>query len=75
VGEDGRAAPQTAPRGRRRRRLVGIKDVVVGEGDSFDEALRDVQSALRFHIETFGTDALEPEDPILDAFIGEAAIV
>jgi predicted RNase H-like HicB family nuclease len=54
---------------------VGIKDVVVGEGGSFDEALRDVQSALRFHIETFGTDALEPEGPVLDAFIADAAIV
>jgi predicted RNase H-like HicB family nuclease len=53
---------------------VGVKDVVVGEGDSFDEALRDVQSAPRFHVETFGTDALEPEDPVLDAFIAEAAI-
>ena len=36
---------------------VGIKGVVVGEGDSFDEALRDVQSALRFHIETFGSES------------------
>lgn len=53
---------------------VGIKGVVVGEGDSFDEALRDVQSALRFHIATFGSEALEPEDPVLDAFVAEASI-
>ena len=53
---------------------VGIKGVVVGEGDSFDEALRDVQSALRFHIETFGSEALEPDDPVLDAFVAEASI-
>jgi predicted RNase H-like HicB family nuclease len=53
---------------------VGIKGVVMGEGESFDEALRDVQSALKFHIETFGPDGLEPEDPVLDAFIAEAAI-
>jgi len=52
----------------------GIKGVVVGEGDSFDEALRDVQSALRFHIETFGSEALEPDDPVLDAFVAEASI-
>jgi predicted RNase H-like HicB family nuclease len=38
---------------------VGIKGVVVGEGDSYEEALRDLQSALKFHVETFGTDALE----------------
>lgn len=53
---------------------VGVKGIVVGEGDTFDEALRDVQSALRFHIETFGPEGLEPEDPVLDAFIAEAAI-
>ena len=28
---------------------VGVKGVVVGEGDTYQEALRDVQSALRFH--------------------------
>jgi predicted RNase H-like HicB family nuclease len=53
---------------------VGIKGIVVGEGDSFEDALKDVQSALRFHIETFGLEGLEPEDPVLDAFIAEAAI-
>jgi len=53
---------------------VGVKGVVVGEGDTFDEALRDVTSALRFHLETFGSDGLEPEDPVLDAFIAEAAV-
>ena len=53
---------------------VGIKGIVVGEGDSYEDALRDVQSALRFHVETFGLDGLEPEDPVLDVFIAEAAI-
>jgi predicted RNase H-like HicB family nuclease len=38
---------------------LGIKGVVVGEGDSYEEALADVRSAIQFHIETFGTDALE----------------
>jgi predicted RNase H-like HicB family nuclease len=37
---------------------VGVKGVVVGEGDSYEDALRDIQSALRFHVETFGTDFL-----------------
>jgi len=32
---------------------VGVRGVVVGEGDTCEEALRDVQSALRFHVETF----------------------
>jgi predicted RNase H-like HicB family nuclease len=29
---------------------VGVKGVVVGEGDTYEEALRDVQGALKFHI-------------------------
>ena len=33
---------------------LGLKGVVVGEGDSFEEALADVKSAIHFHIETFG---------------------
>lgn len=32
---------------------VGVRGVVVGEGDTYAEALRDVQSALRFHVESF----------------------
>jgi len=51
---------------------VGLKGVVVGEGDSYDEALADVKSAIRFHVETFGPDVLESESPVLDAFIAEA---
>ena len=54
---------------------VGIKGgVVVGEGDTYEEALRDVQSALRFHLETFGLGSLECEEPVIEAFIAEAAV-
>ena len=35
---------------------LGLKGVVVGEGDTYEQALADVESAIRFHIETFGTD-------------------
>jgi predicted RNase H-like HicB family nuclease len=35
---------------------VGLKGVVVGEGDSYEEALADAKSAVHFHIETFGRD-------------------
>ena len=35
---------------------LGLKGVVVGEGDSREEALADVESAIRFHVETFGDD-------------------
>ena len=40
---------------------LGVKGVVVGEGDTYEEALADVTSAIRFHIETFGEDVLEEE--------------
>ena len=53
---------------------AGIQGIVVGEGNTFDEALRDVQSAIRFHIETFGRESLESENPALDAFVAEAAV-
>ena len=53
---------------------LGLKGVVVGQGDTYEEALADVQSAIRFHIETFGQDALEDESPLLEAFITEAKV-
>lgn len=53
---------------------LGLKGVVVGEGDTYEEVLADVRSAIRFHIETFGTEALEDESPVLEAFIAEAGM-
>ncbi len=38
---------------------LGLRGVVVGQGDTYEEALSDVKSAIRFHIETFGNDMLE----------------
>jgi predicted RNase H-like HicB family nuclease len=38
---------------------LGLKGVVVGEGDTYEEALADVESAIRFHIETFGSEVLD----------------
>jgi len=38
---------------------LGLKGVIVGEGDTYEEALSDVKSAIRFHIETFGKDIFE----------------
>ncbi|HEY3569997.1 MAG TPA: type II toxin-antitoxin system HicB family antitoxin [Thermoanaerobaculia bacterium] len=40
---------------------LGIKGVVVGEGQTHEEALVDVRSAIGFHLESFGRDALEPK--------------
>jgi predicted RNase H-like HicB family nuclease len=53
---------------------VGTKGVVVGQGDTYDEALADVQSAIAFHLESFGSDALEDESPVLEAFIAETTV-
>ena len=41
---------------------LGLKGIVVGQGDTYAEALEDVQSAIRFHIETFGREVLDGED-------------
>ena len=54
---------------------IGLKGVVVGEGDTYAEAIADVTSAIRFHIETFGAEVLEIEEPVLDIFIAEAGVV
>jgi predicted RNase H-like HicB family nuclease len=53
---------------------LGIKGVVVGEGDSYDEALANVRSAIKFHAETFGEEALSVEPPVLEAFVAETAV-
>jgi len=53
---------------------VGLKGVVVGEGDTYEEALTDVKSAIRFHIETFGQDVLQNDDPVLEAFVTETEV-
>lgn len=53
---------------------IGIRGVVVGEGETYDEAVADLKSALRFHLETFGPDALKVDPPILEAFIAEAKV-
>jgi predicted RNase H-like HicB family nuclease len=53
---------------------LGLKGVVVAEGDTYEEALDDVKSAIQFHIETFGKDVLTDETPILEAFIAEAGV-
>jgi predicted RNase H-like HicB family nuclease len=53
---------------------LGIDGVVVGEGDSFEEALADVKSALAVYAETFGAGALRAADDVLEAFVSEAAI-
>ncbi len=54
---------------------LGLKGVVVGDGDAYEEALADVKSAIRFHVESFGPDATEGEPPVLEAFAAETGVV
>lgn len=53
---------------------LGLRGAVVGEGNTCDEAIADVRSAVRFHIETFGQDAIDIERPVLEAFVTEATV-
>ena len=51
---------------------LGIDGAVVGQGDTYEEALADVRSAILAHVEAFGAEALDPESPVLDVFVAEA---
>ena len=53
---------------------LGLKGVVVGEGDTYEEALSDVRSAIHFHIKTFGDEVLLAEPSVLGAFVAEAGV-
>lgn len=53
---------------------LGLKGVVIGQGDPYEEALADVKSAVKFHIQTFGAEAFETDSPVLEAYITETKI-
>ena len=53
---------------------LGIRGVIVGQGDTYEEALTDVKSAIHFHLETFGEESLDVEPPILEVFVAEAGV-
>ena len=53
---------------------LGLAGVVVGQGDSYEEALADAKSAIAFHIESFGREALEDESDVISAFVTEAEL-
>ncbi len=53
---------------------LGMKGVVVGEGDTYQDAVTDVTSAIAFHIETFGPDVFDDDEPVLEAFITETGV-
>jgi predicted RNase H-like HicB family nuclease len=53
---------------------LGVKGVVVGQGQTYEAAVTDLKSALQYHLETFGPDVLDVDPPILEAFIAEAGV-
>lgn len=53
---------------------LGIKGVVVGQGETYEAAVADLESAIKFHLDTFGDDTLAVDPPILDAFIAETGV-
>ena len=42
---------------------LGIRGVVVGQGDTYEGAFADVKSAIAFHSETFGPSVIKVEAP------------
>ena len=54
---------------------IGMKGVVVAQGDTYQEVLNEIKSAIDFHIETFGKEVFEGEDFATEVFIAETLIV
>lgn len=46
---------------------LGMKGIIVGEGDIYEESLVDVRSAINFHIATFSPETFADETPVLNA--------
>ena len=48
---------------------LGFAGSVTGQGDTADDAISGVQSAIRFHIETFGQDVFADGSSLLNAYV------
>ncbi len=53
---------------------LGVQGVVVGQGDTYEEALADVKSAIRFHVKSFGSKVLRRQPAVLEAFVAETRV-
>ena len=53
---------------------LGVRGVVVGEGDTYEEALADAKSAVVFHVEAFGAEVLEEQEGLLEVFVAESDV-
>jgi predicted RNase H-like HicB family nuclease len=52
---------------------IGFVGAIVGQGDTYEEALSDVKSAIACYIKFFGKEMLE-DTPSIEVFIAEAGI-
>lgn len=53
---------------------LGLRGVVMGQGDSYEEALLDAKSAAQAHIEAFGAEAFDDESDVEAAYVAEGNI-
>ncbi len=53
---------------------LGLRGAVVGQGESYEEAVADVKSAIAFHAETFGAGVWENAETVLEAFVAETRV-
>lgn len=52
---------------------LGVVGAIVGQGDTYEEALADVKSAIACYVDVFGKDMLE-DIPAIEVFITEAGV-
>ena len=53
---------------------IGIKGIVAGQGDTFEEAPEDVKPAICTHVETFDRDVVDDGGPASGVFLTEAQV-
>ena len=53
---------------------IGIDGVILGEGDTYEEALDDVKSAIKFHVESFGSSSFSDDNDVIEAYLTETGI-
>lgn len=53
---------------------LGVKGAIVGQGDTYEQALADVNSAIQYYVEIFGKNILEDDSLIIEAFLIEAEV-
>ncbi len=53
---------------------LGLKGVVIGSGDTENDAMTDVRSAIMFHVETFGQEVFGTGPLVMEAVLTETGI-